>query len=161
MISLDKWGDADQAQMDGGLGWLYQGSWDAGYLLSHSSSSGTSTYTGSAIHTHTDVILHMESWITIMCVLVCVYTWLVIHCVSVWVCVCMCIHTHRDTNTVCMYTWLVIHCVYTHTYILYINSPRNGRKCIYVVSVHERLFKCHSYNSSPCKLVHLSQWLFF
>lgn len=67
MVFLDKWGDADQAQMDGGLGWLYQGSWDAGYLLSHSSSSGTSTYTGSAPHTHTDVILHMESWITIAC----------------------------------------------------------------------------------------------
>lgn len=77
MVFLDKWGDADQAQMDGGLGWLYQGSWDAGYLLSHSSSSGTSTYTGSAPHTHTDVILHMESRITIACPM-CVYGYVIV-----------------------------------------------------------------------------------
>ncbi len=50
-----------------GFGLVVSGLLDAGYLLSHSSSSGTSTYTGSAPHTHTDVILHMESWITIAC----------------------------------------------------------------------------------------------
>lgn len=90
--------------MDGGLGWLYQGSWDAGYLLSHSSSSGTSTYTGSAPHTHTDVILHMESRITIACPqYVCVRICYCEACRGTifWMCACvlLCICEHQTVAT--------------------------------------------------------------